>query len=182
MTVVVCVLTVLAVVVGEAAIARAMRQRAQHTLVPTQGVPAVVPAASPAPGPIDTYSGPITHGASQNDLYVWLAGRAGKIVHLVISMRTPVAVDLIHRPRHVDMKSNCTAPGPPANCDSVLGSAGVHYLIYGDGTGLITNVKGTVNVDAYFAVDPVTLDQKGYYTLPLRMVSQGGPAGSEGDG
>jgi hypothetical protein len=176
---VLCGLVVLGLILGTATATRAMGRPRQHDPVVTTGAPAAAPAPSPITVQFDTYTASITNGATQNDLYIWLAGRAGKVVHVILSVSRPVAVSLTVRPRTLTMASNCRTPNPPGNCDNILGMLGTRYLVYGEGSGSISLVNGVIKIDAYVAVDPVTLDQQGFYTLPLRLVSPNAPPGSE---
>jgi hypothetical protein len=172
--VLVCLLAVLGVSVGAAGVTSAMgpssAERAQV------GAAAV---AAPGQAPIATYTASITNGATQNDLYEWLTGRAGTIVHLVLSVSKPVAADVRSRPRSIAMSSNCTTANPPSNCGRSLNLAGTRYLVYGDAAGAVTLVNNVYQVNAYVAVEPVTLDRNGMYTLPLRIVVLNGPGNGE---
>ena len=173
LSIVLCLLAVLAVSVG-AAVTRAVSR-------PAAGAQVAAAVAAPAQGATATYRASITNGASQNDLYDWLTGRAGTIVHLVLSVSKPVAADLVSRPRSITMSSSCSAAKPPSNCVRSLDLAGTRYLIYGDATGAVTLANNVYQVDAYVAVEPVTLDRSGIYTLPLRIVVLGAPGGGEDD-
>jgi hypothetical protein len=172
---VMCLVAVLVTSVGGAAAAHAVSRPADQAEV------AAAVAAAPAQGQILTYTASITNGASQNDLYDWLAGRAGTIVHLVLSISKPVAADLKARPQAITMSSKCSDPNPPSNCARSLNLSGTRYLVYGDATGLVTLANGVYNVDAYVAVSPITLDKKNIATLPLRIVVLSGPGAGEDD-
>jgi hypothetical protein len=121
---VLCGLVVLGLILGTATATRAMGRPRQHDPVVTTGAPAAAPAPSPITVQFDTYTASITNGATQNDLYIWLAGRAGKVVHVILSVSRPVAVSLTVRPRTLTMASNCRTPNPPGNCDNILGMLG----------------------------------------------------------
>jgi hypothetical protein len=175
-SIVMSMLVVLAVSLAVVAATRAVVR-------PAPGHPQVAAAAvaAPAQAPVATYTASITNGAGQNDLYDWLTGRAGTIVHLVLSISKPVAADMVHHPRSITLASNCSKPSPPANCARLLNLAGTRYLVYGDATNAVTLANGVYHVDAYVAVEPVTQDSKGMYTLPLRIVDLNGPASGEDD-
>jgi hypothetical protein len=174
--IVLSLLTVLGLSFGAAAIARAVDQPS-----PGRADVAAVAVAAPAQAAFATYNASITNGASQNDLYDWLTGRAGSIVHLVLSISKPVAADLKARPRYITMSSNCATASPPSNCARSLNLAGTRYLIHGDGAGVVTLANNVYRVDAYVAVDPVTLDRKGVYTMPLRIVDPNNSGDGEDD-
>lgn len=173
--IVLCVVVVLAMTLGVAAVSRAVaRPGSSRTQV-------AAAAAAPAQAPVATYTATIANGAAQNDLYDWLTGRAGTIVHLVLSISKPVAADLVSRPRSITMSSDCSTSKPPSNCARSLNLGGTRYLVYGDANGAVTLVNGVYQVNATVAVEPVTRDSKGIYTLPLRIVDLNGSANGEGD-
>lgn len=174
--IVLCVAVVLAITVGTAVVTRAVDRPA-----PSRTQVAVAAVAAPAQAATATYTAAITNGAAQNDLYDWLTGRAGTIVHLVLSISKPAAADLIGRPRSITMSSNCSTAKPPSNCARSLNLNGTRYLLYGDAKSAVTLRNGVYQVDAYVAVDPVTQDSTGMYTLPLRIVDPGGPVNGEDD-
>jgi hypothetical protein len=165
-SIVVCLLAVLATSLGAAAVSRLAGR-------PTRAEVGAAVAGVPNQGPMQTYTASITNGASQNDLYEWLAGRAGSVVHLVLSISKPTVADLKTKPQVITLSSNCSGPTPPANCAPSLNLAGTRYQFYGDTSGLVTLSNGIYNVDAYLAVDPITLDSKNMVTLPLHVVSSG---------
>jgi hypothetical protein len=79
------------------------------------------------------------------------------------------------------MSSNCSTVKPPSNCLRSLNLAGTRYLIYGDTAGAVTLVNNVYHVDAYVAVEPVTSDRHGVYTLPLRIVDRSSSGEGEDD-
>jgi hypothetical protein len=168
-----CLLAVLGTSLGAAVAGRTVGRP------PARAEVAAAVAGVPDQGPIQTYTASITSGASQNDLYDWLAGRAGSIVHLVLSISKPVVADLKARPQAITLSSKCSDPSPPSNCARSLNLSGTRYLIYGDPTGLVTAANGLYNVNAYVAVDPIKLDSKNIATLPLRIVVVNGSSGEK---
>lgn len=164
-------LAVLGLSLGAAAVTRAVRPPAPAR---AQVAPAV--AGVPSQGPTQTYTASVTNGATQNDLYDWLAGRAGSIVHLVVSISKPVVADVRSKPQVVTLSSQCSDPSPPSNCARSLNLSGTRYQFYGDATGLVTYSNGIYKVDAYLAVYPITLDSKNIATLPLRIIGSGAVA------
>ena len=172
--VVLCLLAVLGLIVGSVAASKAL------TRSPQRGVAAPT-VSDPVGGNVERYSASVTNGSTQNDLYEWLGARAGKIVHVSVSISKPVLADLKSRPQKVTMSSNCKSSSPPSNCDRSLNLAGTSYLVYGETKGLVTYSNGVYYVDADFAVQPVTLDAQGFYTLPLRVVILNGPGDGERD-
>ena len=167
LTIVLSLLAVLGLSLGAAAVTRAARPPAPAR------VQAAAVAGVPDQGPTQTYTASVTNGATQNDLYDWLAGRAGSIVHLVVSISKPVVVDVKSKPQVVTLSSGCSDPSPPSNCARSLNLSGTRYQFYGDTTGLVTYSNGIYKVDAYVAVAPITLDSKNIATLPLHIVSSG---------
>jgi hypothetical protein len=160
---------VLGLCLGAAAVARVVGR-------PASAQVAAAVAGVPNQTPTQTYTASITNGATQNDLYNWLSGRSGTVVHLVLSISKPVVVDVKSKPQIVTLSSGCSDPSPPSNCAQSLNLAGTRYLFYGDATGLVTYTKGIYKVDGYVAVDPITLDSKNMTTLPLRIVGSGAVA------
>jgi hypothetical protein len=159
-------LAVLGLSLGAAAVARVVGHSA------TPRVAAAV-AAAPNQTPTPTYTASVTNGETQNDLYNWLVGRPGTVVHLVLSISKPVVVDVKSKPQIVTLSSGCSDSSPPPNCARSLNLSGTRYQFYGDATGLVTYSNGIYKVDAYLAVDPITLDSKNMTTLPLHIVSSG---------
>jgi hypothetical protein len=124
----------------------------------------------PQTGAVDTYSASITVGSTQNDLYVWLAARAGRLVRLSLTLSAPTTVSLTTSPQVIAFASGCFSVSPPSNCDAAVNLKGARYVVYGAGSGLKA-VTGGYQLSGYFHVRPVTLDQQGIYTVLLRSVS-----------
>jgi hypothetical protein len=161
-------LAVLGLSLGVAAVARVVGRPAT---APAKVAAAV--AGVPNQGPMPTYTASITNGATQNDLYNWLVGQAGSMVHLVVAISKPAVADVKAKPNVIMLSSQCSDPSPPSNCARSLNLSGTRYLIYGDTTGLVTYSNGIYNVNANVLVDPITLDSKNVATLPLHIVSSG---------
>lgn len=145
------------------------------------GAPRTTSAAVPTnANNVDTYTASITNGSGQNDLYSWLAARSGQVVRVNVTVSKPLSVSLTTNPLSISMSSDCSGLQPPANCEANLNLAGTRYLIFGGTGGVLSKVTAGYKVDGYFAVDPVTQDQRGFYTVPLRVVSFGSSGEGEG--
>jgi hypothetical protein len=140
-------------------------------------------AAAPAAAQIDSYSGSVTNGASQNDLYLFLAAHAGQFVHVNIQVSSAVKVQMTGNPRTITLSSGCGGGKPPANCDRALRIAATSYVIYdANAAGATMTVRnGTYTVTGNFAIGQPTQDSKGMSALPVRAVALGGPGMADED-
>jgi hypothetical protein len=147
---------------------------------PAQAVQAVPPVAAQ----IDSYSGAVTNGASQNDLYLFLVAHAGQVVHVDVQVSSAVKVQMTGNPRTITLSSGCGGTKPPANCDRALRLAGTSYVIYDASASsgvTVTSSNGIYTVTGYLAIGQPTQDSKGMYALPVRAVAPGGPAMADND-
>jgi hypothetical protein len=138
--------------------------------LPSATVTTAVPSTASPQTSVDAYSASVTVGSTQNDLYLWLAARAGRLVRLSLTLSVPTAVSLTSSPQAITFASGCASSTPPANCTAALNLRGARYLVYGTAPGL-TAVTGGYQLAGYFHVRHVLLDQQGVYTVPLRYVS-----------
>jgi len=141
-------------------------------------------AAAPVAAPIDSYSGSVTNGATQNDLYLFLAARAGQVVHVNIQVSSAVKVQMTGNPRTITLSSGCGGTKPPANCDQAMRLTATSYLIYDANAtagATVTVRNGTYTVTGDFAIGQPTQDSKGMWALPVRAVALGGPAMADED-
>jgi hypothetical protein len=140
-------------------------------------------AVAPAAPRIDTFNGSVTNGASQNELYLFLAAHAGQLVRVSVQVSAPVHARLTGNPRSLTLSSGCGGAAAPANCARAAGLADTTYAIYaghGGGTA-VTSANGRYTVSGHFAVGQPVHDATGRSSLPLRAVELGGPGISEED-
>jgi hypothetical protein len=151
---------------------------------PAVGAPSGGTAAPPAAATLDSYSATVSNGASENDLYLFLAARQGRMVTLSLQVKAPVKVSLSANPKTLVMSSGCGGTKPAGNCAAMLAPSGVTYVLQDVGTvtqTTLTYANSVYTVTGRFVVGDVTLSAAGMATVPLRAVALGGPAGAEDD-
>jgi hypothetical protein len=151
---------------------------------PAAGAPSGGTSSAPAAAMLDSYSATVTNGASENDLYLFLAARQGHMVTLSLQVKAPVKASISGNPKTLVMSSGCGGTKPAGNCAAALALSGVTYVLQDVGTATrstLSYASSVYTVTGRFVVGDPTLSAAGMATVPLRAVSLGGPAGAEDD-
>ena len=131
-------------------------------------------ASPPTAGKVDPFTGPVSNGGRQNEMFAFLAAHAGQLVHLDVVVDGAVPGRPTGKGQALKLSGGCGKPTEPVSCALTPGMTSATYVILD-----VPALSGRVQGD--FAVDQPVCDAAGSCTVVMHAVVLGGPGPAKED-